>query len=359
MSEADPGRRRLRASAVIPASLTFEDVTRSFDGKEAVSGVSFTAGNGEVICLLGSSGCGKSTLLRLAAGIEVPDRGRILLDGREIAGPSRFVEPEDRGIGLVFQDYALFPHLDSLANVRFGLSDLPKREGLAIADAALRRVGLAERLGAKPHELSGGEQQRVALARAVVPRPRVLLMDEPFSNLDRRMRDQVREETVAILRETGATALIVTHDPEEAMRIADRIALMRHGRLVQIGASREIYDRPVDIEAARFFCDLNEIEAVARGGRVETPLGTFPARGKAEGESAIVAIRPQSIRLKPAGFCIPGRVIAHRFIGEVDLVDIVVAGHDRPLRARVQDAGILRPGNDVGVEIRDADVLVF
>lgn len=359
MADADSGRRRLRASAVIPASLTFENVTRAFDGKHAVSGVSFTAGNGEVICLLGASGCGKSTLLRLAAGIEVPDEGRILLDGKEIAGPDRFVEPEDRGIGLVFQDYALFPHLDALGNARFGLSDLPKREALSIADSALRRVGLGERMRALPHELSGGEQQRVALARAVVPRPRVLLMDEPFSNLDRRMRDQVREETVAVLRETGATALIVTHDPEEAMRIADRIALMRDGRIVQIGASRDIYNRPVDLDAARFFCDLNEIEARVKGGRVETPVGTFPAPGKADGARAIVAIRPQSIRLKPPGFCLQGRILSRRFVGEVEIVELAVQGLDRPMRARVQDIGAVRPGNDIGVDIRNDDVLVF
>lgn len=359
MAKAEPGPRRLRAAAIIPASLTFENVTRRFAGKAAVADVSFVAGNGEVICLLGASGCGKSTLLRLAAGIEVPDSGRILLDGKEIAGPSRFVEPEDRGIGLVFQDYALFPHLDALGNVMFGLGDLPKREALGIADGALRRVGLGERMRAMPHELSGGEQQRVALARAVVPRPRVLLMDEPFSNLDRRMRDQVREETISLLRETGATALIVTHDPEEAMRIADRIALMRDGRLVQIGYSREIYNHPVDIEAARFFCDLNEIEAAVKNGRVETPLGTFPAPGKADGEKAIVTIRPQSIRIRPAGTGLAGRILAHRFIGEVDLLEIAVQGFDRTLRARVQDSAQRRPGSDVGIEIREADVLVF
>ncbi len=177
-----------------------------------------------------------------------------------------------------------------------------------------------------PHELSGGEQQRVALARAVVPRPRVLLMDEPFSNLDRRMRDQVREDTVAILRETGATALIVTHDPEEAMRIADRIALMRDGALIQIGRSQDIYRHPVDLEAARFFCDLNEIEGIVQKGILETPIGRFPVPGKADGMRAVAAIRPQSIRLKPAGFCLPGRVLDHRFIGEVELVDLVVQG---------------------------------
>lgn len=359
MVNPDGGGRRLRASAVIPASLSFENLTRRFGDKEAVLDVSFTAANGEVICLLGASGCGKSTLLRLAAGIEVPNAGRILLDGKEVAGPERFVEPEHRGIGLVFQDYALFPHLDALENVMFGLGNLPRREALVIADAALRRVGLGDRMRAMPHELSGGEQQRVALARAVVPRPRVLLMDEPFSNLDRRMRDQVREDTVAILRETGATALIVTHDPEEAMRIADRIALMRRGRLVQIGSSQDIYRHPVDLEAARFFCDLNEIEGLVRQGAVDTPVGRFPAAGKAEGSRAVVAIRPQNIRLKPAGFCLPGRVIDHRFIGEVELVDLAVQGLERPLRARAAETPGLRPGLDIGVEISVDDVLVF
>lgn len=355
----DGAGRRLRASAVIPASLSFENLTRRFGDKEAVLDVSFTAANGEVICLLGASGCGKSTLLRLAAGIEVPSSGRILVDGKEVAGPERFVEPEHRGIGLVFQDYALFPHLDALENVMFGLGNLPRREALVIADAALRRVGLGDRMRAMPHELSGGEQQRVALARAVVPRPRVLLMDEPFSNLDRRMRDQVREDTVAILRETGATALIVTHDPEEAMRIADRIALMRKGKLVQIGRSQDIYKHPVDLEAARFFCDLNEIEGLVRQGAVETPVGRFPVSGKEEGSRAIAAIRPQNIRLKPAGFCLPGRVIDHRFIGEVELVDLAVQGLEKPLRARTPETTGLRPGLDVGVEISADDVLVF
>lgn len=359
MAVTDLGGRRLRASAVIPASLAFENLTRRFGDKAAVSDVSFTAANGEVICLLGASGCGKSTLLRLAAGIEVPSSGRILLDGKEIAGPERFVEPEQRGIGLVFQDYALFPHLDALENVMFGLGNLPRREALVIADAALRRVGLGDRMRAMPHELSGGEQQRVALARAVVPRPRVLLMDEPFSNLDRRMRDQVREDTVAILRETGATALIVTHDPEEAMRIADRIALMRDGALIQIGRSQDIYRHPVDLEAARFFCDLNEIEGIVQKGILETPVGRFPVPGKADGMRAVAAIRPQSIRLKPAGFCLPGRVLDHRFIGEVELVDLVVQGLDRPLRARIPELPALRPGLDIGVEINPDDVLVF
>lgn len=351
--------RRIRASAVIPATLGFSGVAKSFEGVEVIHEASFTARDGEVICLLGPSGCGKSTLLRLAAGIEEPDRGTITLDGKEIAGPNAFVPPEKRGIGLVFQDYALFPHLDALGNVSFGIRNLDKREAFAVADAALRRVGLGHRMRAMPHELSGGEQQRVALARAIVPRPRVLLMDEPFSNLDSRMRDAVRDETIAVLRETGATALVVTHDPEEAMRIADRIVLMRAGRIVQIGTAREIYTKPVDLEAARFFCDLNEVEGEVRGGRIVTPVGSFSAPGLVDGALAVAAIRPQGITLGPSHCGLPGRILAHRFLGEVDHVDLAVQGLDKPLKARLRNGAITRPGSNVGLEIVESEVLVF
>ncbi|MGL5445721.1 MAG: ABC transporter ATP-binding protein [Rhabdaerophilum sp.] len=359
MAEPRDQSPRIRASAVIPAALGFEGVGKTFGDIEAVRDVSFMAKAGEVICLLGPSGCGKSTLLRLASGIERPSAGRILLDGREISGPKTFVPPEHRGVGLVFQDYALFPHLDVIGNVTFGLSNLDSRTALAVADNALRRVGLADRLRAKPSDLSGGEQQRVALARAIVPRPRVLLMDEPFSNLDKRMRDLVRDETIGLLRETGATALIVTHDPEEAMRIADRIVLMRKGRVVQVGEARAIYRDPVDLSTARFFCDLNEVPGRVRSGRLETPLGAFSAPRLAEGQAGVAAIRPQSIRIRAPGFCLPGRVLERRFLGEVDLLDLAVQGFDAPLRMRGRDILPAEPGADVGVDIEPSEVLVF
>ncbi|MCU0819108.1 MAG: ABC transporter ATP-binding protein [Beijerinckiaceae bacterium] len=359
MADFQNASPRIRASAVIPATLSFEGVGKSFGDIHAIEDVTFTAEAGEVIGLLGPSGCGKSTLLRLASGIEEPTRGRILLDGREISGPNAFVPPERRGVGLVFQDYALFPHLDVMGNAAFGLSNLDSRTALAAADNALRRVGLGHRLRAMPGDLSGGEQQRVALARAIVPRPRVLLMDEPFSNLDKRMRDTVREETVALLRETGATALIVTHDPEEAMRIADRIVLMRTGRVVQVGDARAIYHQPVDLEAARFFCDLNEVQGIVRNGGLTTPVGTFPANGLAEGCLGIAAIRPQSIRLRAPGFCLPGRVLERRFLGELELFDLAVQGLDAPLRMRARESVPFQPGADVGIEIDPREVLVF
>jgi iron(III) transport system ATP-binding protein len=173
------------------------------------------------------------------------------------------------------------------------------------------------------------------------------------------MRDAIRDETVAILRETRATTIVVTHDPEEAMRIADRIVLMRSGRIVQEGSAEDLYQRPTDLFAARFFCDFNEVEGVVRGGSVATPVGNFPAAGLAEGSRAIVCIRPQGIRLIAPGFCLPGRAVSRRFLGEVDLVQVAVEGLDRPLQARVRDGFRPQVGHDVGVGIDENEVLVF
>ncbi|WP_414471453.1 ABC transporter ATP-binding protein [Microvirga sp. M2] len=350
--------QRGTAGASIPAQLAFEDIVQTYSSTRALNGVSLTVEPGELVCLLGHSGCGKTTLLRIAAGVEAPTSGRVLMDGREVSGPRGFVEPERRGIGLMFQDYALFPHMTILQNVMFGLKDLSASEADIAARRALSRVGLEHYASEFPHTLSGGEQQRVALARSIAPRPGVLLMDEPFSNLDRRMRDAIRDETVAILRETGATTIVVTHDPEEAMRIADRIVLMRSGGIVQQGTAEEIYRNPVNLFAARFFCDFNEIEGQVRNRQVICPIGVFPAAHLPDGP-AIVCVRPQGVRLKPPGFCLPGRVVSRRFLGEVDLVHIDVQGVDRPLQARVHDLAGVKEGQDVGIDVGPKDVLVF
>jgi iron(III) transport system ATP-binding protein len=351
--------QRGTAGAIIAASLRFEAISHVYPGHVvALDDVSLTVEPGEIVCLLGPSGCGKTTLLRIAAGIERQSGGRVLIDEQELAGPRAFVQPERRGVGLMFQDYALFPHMSILENVMYGLRSLSRIDADVAARRALSRVGLQDHAGEYPHLLSGGEQQRVALARAIAPRPPVLLMDEPFSNLDRRMRDDVRDETIAVLREARATTIVVTHDPEEAMRMADRIALMRAGRLVQVGRPEDLYRRPQDLMTARFFSEINEVPGRVRGGRVETPVGWFDAPGLSDGP-AVACIRPQSVRIKPGGLCIPARVQRRLFLGEVDLVEFAVPGVERTLKARPREHVAYRAGEEIGFEVDPAEVLVF
>jgi iron(III) transport system ATP-binding protein len=350
--------RRGRASAVIPAGLSFRDLSKSFGRREVLDRITLEVEPAEVICLLGPSGCGKTTLLRIAAGIEDPSAGEMRMDGVLVASPEASMPPERRGIGLVFQDYALFPQMTVLDNVMFGLRGLSRAEAAAAAGVAMARVGLAPLADAYPYMLSGGEQQRVALARAIVPRPRVLLMDEPFSNLDRRMRDSVRDDTVALLRETGATCIMVTHDPEEAMRIADRIVLMRKGALIQVGAPEALYRAPVDLEAARFFCDLNEIACEVRAGEAETPLGRIPAPHLADGP-ATACFRPQAFRLAPAGEGRAARIRSQRFLGEAHHVELDIQGLDEPVKARLRERPPASGRADVGLTINFDEVLVF
>jgi iron(III) transport system ATP-binding protein len=347
-----------RTPAVVAARLTYRDVTHRYGAAVAVADFSLDIAPGEIVSLLGPSGCGKTTLLRLAAGVERPSAGAILINEREVAGAT-FEPPERRNVGLMFQDFALFPHLSNLANVMFGLKALPRGEAEREARLALERVGLARYADLYPHMLSGGEQQRVALARAVAPRPSVLLMDEPFSGLDRRLRDRVRADILNVLRESRVTCVIVTHDAEEAMQVADRIALMRAGRLIQQGKPHALYREPVDLFAARFFCELNEIPATVHDGVAVSPAGRFPAPGMAEGSAAVVAIRPQGIALRAAGTGIAGRIAARRFLGEVELVSLTVNGIAEPLVARMRERISLPPQSEVGIAIDPAEVLVF
>ncbi|MGV1013610.1 MAG: ABC transporter ATP-binding protein [Methyloceanibacter sp.] len=350
---------RGKAAVTFAARLTFEDVSRTYGDIVALDRVNLDIAPGEILCLLGPSGCGKTTLLRIAAGIERPSSGRVLLDGQEVSGPDRFVAPEKRGVGLMFQDFALFPHLTLLDNVAYGLRSLTRGEAKAEAYAALERVGLARYAGEYPHILSGGEQQRVALARAIVPRPSVLLMDEPFSGLDSRLRESMREETLAILHETRATSIVVTHDAEEAMRMGDRVALMHKGRIVQTGKALDLYRAPKDILTARTFSDLNEVPAHIDRGEAVTPLGCFHANGLTDGSDAIVCVRQRGVRLLKAGEGVPGRVLDARFLGDVALVEVAVQGLDTPLLARVRECDVPPQGAEIGVAADAGAVLIF
>ena len=351
---------RVTAGVTFAAKLAFDSISHSFNaGSETLREVTLTAEPGEVLCLLGPSGSGKTTLLRIAAGIEAQTAGRVLLNDREIAGPSVFLPPEQRSIGLVFQDFALFPHLSILDNVRFGLTALSREEARREAMIALERVGLQSYANSYPHVLSGGEQQRVALARALAPRPAVLLMDEPFSGLDSRLKDSVRAETLGILRHSRATAIVVTHDAEEAMRMGDRIALLRDGRLQQAGRAEELYLRPADLFVAGFFSELNVFETRASGGMADTPVGKVAAAGFADGTALNVAIRTSGFDVSEAGGEAEARILSRRYLGVVELLDLAVSGAEMPVRARVRCGALSSSARDLWLSLRKSDVLVF
>ena len=275
-------------------SVSLQGVRRSFGLTRAVEGVDLTVHPGELFAVLGPSGCGKTTLLRLIAGFERPDAGTVEVAGQEMAGPGVFVPPERRRIGMVFQDYALFPHLTVERNVAFGLA----RRERAQAKASLELVGLQHKAGRYPHELSGGERQRVALARALAPGPAVVLLDEPFSSLDASLRAELRREVELILREAGTTTLLVTHDQEEALSLADRLAVMRDGRLVQVGPPEEVYARPADRWAAQFVGEVNLIRGMARGQAVQTEIGTFDVAGDPPDGTVHLAVRPEQLAIR-------------------------------------------------------------
>jgi iron(III) transport system ATP-binding protein len=361
---AEPRLARQPVGVSFAASLSFEHICHSYDhGRQVLHDVSLTVEPGRILCLLGPSGSGKSTLLSVASGIERQTSGRILLNGDEIAGPTRFLPPERRSIGMVFQDYALFPHMTLVENVRYGLNKLSGAEGRSAAMRALERVGLAAYAERLPHALSGGEQQRVALARALAPRPAVLLLDEPFSGLDSRLRDSVRAETLNALRESRATAIVVTHDAREAMLLGDRIALINEGRLVQHGGMEEIYRNPVSLFAASFFSPVNVFDGKVREGGVETPLGVFPARGLPERAGATASIRitgvSASTHCREGGGTVPARLISRRFLGDSEFMLFAVNGAETPVQAQMPCNRIPAGQTDVYLAIDPAAVCVF
>ncbi len=348
-------------------ALTFDHVSHAYPGVLAVDDLSLTVALGELVCLLGPSGCGKTTALRIAAGLEALQRGRVLMDEKPVADTQVDLAPDLRSVGLVFQDYALFPHLSVFDNVAFGLGHRSARDRRERARAALEQVGMAGFASDYPHRLSGGEQQRVALARALAPEPKVMLLDEPFSGLDSQLRNQIRDQTLHVLKGSGAATLMVTHDPEEAMFMADRVALLRDGRLVQVGPPTELYAAPKDGFVAGFFGDVNRLEGITENGQVITPFGALAAPELPEGTPVEVLIRPEALRLRALeDGASPGaavaRVMAARMLGRSSLIHLSVArseGPDLHLHARIPGR-VLPPENQaVTVQLDHGQSFVF
>lgn len=283
--------------------LEVQKLVKAFErGNPVVNEATFQVHEDEIFALLGPSGCGKTTTLRLIAGFEHPDQGKVILNGQLLSGTGTHVAPQNRGIGFVFQDYALFPHMSALDNVAFGLTDLPRHKRKVFAEEVLCRTGMGEYKDRNPSELSGGQQQRVALARAIAPKPQLILLDEPFSNLDAMLRDSMRKEVRAILKKAGMSAVLVTHDQEEALSFADRIAVMNEGRIEQVGTPEEVYYKPRTRFVAQFLGRTNLFEAEAGGdNEIQTKIGPLKLDCQASGR-VVCSIRPEHLTIeKPNG----------------------------------------------------------
>jgi iron(III) transport system ATP-binding protein len=309
-----------------------KNIHHAYGENRVIRGVSAEITSGEFVCLLGPSGCGKTTLLRLAAGLEPLLSGRIEIGGA-IAADSEagiFVPPEARGAGLMFQDYALFPHLTIFENIIFGIPD-PAPDRIRAVREAMGDMGIAALADAYPHMLSGGQQQRAALLRAMAPRPKVLLLDEPFSGLDVSMRAQVREETLSLLKKTEVAALMVTHDPQEAMFMSDRILVMNRGRIEQVGSPREVYQFPATEYIARFLGQTNILPGIVLDSgydEIMTSIGPVPClsmRGLEFGTDAFISIRPESFTLEPDG-PFQAEVREIRYGGHYAILEVEISG---------------------------------
>lgn len=333
-----------------------QELNKSFGSNHIVKNFSVAIESGSIMALLGPSGCGKTTTLRLIAGFEQLDEGRIEIGGTVVADGRYQLPPEKRRVGMVFQDYAIFPHLSVAQNVAFGLGRGTRAE--AQLEAALALVGLEDLAEQMPHELSGGQQQRVALARALAPEPAALLLDEPFSNLDTALRVQVRREVRVLLKESRATAVFVTHDQEEAMFIGDRIAVMNNGVLEQVGTPQEIFHRPQSRFVAEFMGYTDFIPGTVTNAGVETALGVFSMTGlPASGTAIAVCLRPDDVTITEDRQG-DGRIVERRFVGMAYIYTIALADGST-LRSWQFHTTNLLPGTAVSVTTRPGHMPIF
>ena len=302
-------------------------VAKRFGSVQAIAGADLSVCQGELVAILGPSGCGKTTLLRIVAGFEQPDAGTVIVGGRVVADADSWVPPEHRRIGMVFQDYALFPHLNVERNVGFGVAREGRAERVREVLALVGLEGVEKRF---PGELSGGQQQRVALARALAPKPYLVLLDEPWSSVDSMLREAVRDEIVAILRRAGVTVVLVTHDREEAFSLADRVALMAEGRIIQVAPPEELYTEPASRWAAEFVGPVNVLPGIVDGSAVGTALGTFQVTGAPQARCPVEAlIRPELLELR------------HRADGPAEVIGREFRGHDVFYRVRLADGTVV------------------
>jgi iron(III) transport system ATP-binding protein len=341
--------------------IELKKVTKTYPGSgmPAIEDISLSVEKGEVLALLGPSGSGKTTVLRLIAGFEVPDRGRVLLRGGEVSRPGYCLPPEKRGVGMVFQDYGLFPHLSVEKNVAFGLFRDDSSERHRKVAEILTLVGLTGFGRRYPHELSGGQQQRVALARAMAPNPIVVLLDEPFSNLDPDMRSRMREEVLQILKRVGITAVLVTHDHEEAFAMADKIGVLNSGRVEQLDSPEIIYHTPSTPFVADFAGQADFLPGtIEQDGLVHTEIGTFPnEKGYPAGHSIRVMIRPDDIRLLPDPKGI-ARVISRQFRGSENLYALTLSS-GQILHSSEHSVSVFAPGTRVQLRLTATHTVLF
>lgn len=344
--------------------IKFESVSHLYGQTPSVRDISFTVAAGEVISLLGPSGCGKSTLLRLAAGLEKPEKGTILQGDKVISSPDYALDSAKRGIGLVFQNYALFPHLSVLDNVCYGLHG-KRADNLAIAQEVMVDFNISEFANYYPHELSGGQQQRVALARAIAPTPHLVLLDEPFSGLDTRLRDRIRDKLLHVLREKNIAAIMVTHDSEEAMFMSDKIVVLEKGQVAQIGSPLEVYRAPNSSFVATFFGEANQFSATVKEGKVQTVLGPIEAKGFEDGDDVEVVIRNDCLSVfdmpQSEAETVPFKVLETHLLGGATLVHLSDRDDDRGhhFHAKIPGLNYFEIGREVYLSVSENDVYLF
>ncbi|MBT9173379.1 MAG: Spermidine/putrescine import ATP-binding protein PotA [Syntrophomonadaceae bacterium] len=342
-----------------PAYVRLDNVSKFFSSARAVFQLTVGIGKGEFFSLLGPSGCGKTTTLRLIAGLERPDQGAVSIGGEVVASADTWVSPEKRGIGIVFQDYALFPHMTVGQNVAFGLKGCGRAQAKSRVEELLELTGLAGLAGRYPHELSGGQRQRVALARSLAPRPSVILLDEPFSNLDADLREELRRETKRILKEQGATTILVTHDQEEAFSLSDRVGVLQGGTLEQLGSPAEIYHRPASRFVADFVGKADFIDGTVEDGTVRSTFGSFPLDDSAGiGTKQVeLMVRPDDVSFVPdaAG---QATVTEARFLGASVLYQLQFTD-GRAIHSIRPSAEVTPVGSRVSVKVDASHIVIF